>query len=233
VGAATNIAGAGGNSTTASGKSYTDFKRESQYVVDQQHLTTTKAPGKIESLSVAVLLDDSVKAPQEQAVTEYVNGVLGVPKGGPPKPNCNVTVAKTTFDQDQKKQVQKAAAAESSSRMMDKLFTIAPSLALIIAAVLVMRALGKPSIKLQAPELPEGFTPVLPHPGTVVVATESGGSGKVVVGGTPAQPQPAVIEVTAIPERFDIAKEQIVRMASEKPDTVALLIKSWMMEDRG
>lgn len=243
TGASANVPGANSTipTTTGSGsaRSYQDTKTAREYAFDQTRSNTIQAPGKVEKLNVAVLVDASVDQPTQDAIQNYLNGVVGIPATGDPPAGTMVTLAKTKFDQKSAEDAAKAATANASKAQFDKYLGLAPALALIIAAFLVMRALGKQTIRVQAP--------------TGMLAAAGAGGGGMLAGSLPADlspvpmsqaqsmtenlpPAPEVverkIEVAPIPEKFDLAYEQIVRMVEQKPSTVAVLIKSWMMEDR-
>jgi flagellar M-ring protein FliF len=231
VGATANtpgVANPGGTGGGSGGRSFTETKKQSEYAFDQERLKTVKAPGKIEALHVALLLDEGLDAAQVNAVTNYVNGALGISDPVTPPPGYSVAVAKVKFDEEQIKQAKAQAAAQASATRMERYLGLAPALALIVAAILVMRALGKQSIRLQTPELvapsPRAETPPPPE-----LPEQPAGEPPLI---RYTEPEESPIEIERIPERLDIAREQIVRMAQDKPQTVAMLVKTWMMEDR-
>jgi flagellar M-ring protein FliF len=241
AGTPSNLTGGGTGSTgstTPNGREYSEDKKTAEYAFNREHLRTITTPGKVEALNVAVLLDDSLKQPQVQAITDYVNGLVGI-SPSTPKPGYAVTVSKLPFDQEQAKQAKAAGDKEKSSQMMDRIFGLAPSIALILAAILVMRALGKQSIKVQSPVLPEGLMPLALGPG--VESMPTAGEGAIArVPSAQIDSGPNIVYtdsheariVTMIPQKFDLAFEQISVMAKEKPETIAVLLKSWMMEDK-
>lgn len=233
VGTTANVPGGPGANTgsTPSGKSYSDEKVKRDYAFDIEQLRTQKAPGKVEKLTVSVLLDEKVEQPTQAAIQNYLNGVVGIPAGGQAPPGTMVTLAKTKFDKGQADAVDKAAKANAASAQMDKYFSFIPAFALIVAAFLVMKGLGKQSIKLQAPQMPMvgSGSPGGGSPALTGAVLDQGGA---LVQMGPDQILEKKLEVAPIPEKFDVAFEQIARMIGEKPTTVGLLIKSWMMEDR-
>lgn len=231
VGTASNVPGAGSGvaSSGAGGRGYSSEKRQSEYAFDQEHRSTTRAPGRIEKLSVSVMVDESVKPEQVAAVTQYLNGLLGISDPAAPPPGYSVRVSPIAFDKTAKEAALKASQANASAMRMDRYLSLLPSVALIIAAVLVMRALGKRSIRLEVPSLSSATAaagaepPSLgePSPGAMPRLEEA-----------PSQQVEAKIEVSPIPPRLNVPFEQIARMVADNPRTVAMLVKSWMMEDK-
>ncbi|MEP0766253.1 MAG: flagellar M-ring protein FliF [Fimbriimonadia bacterium] len=233
VGTASNVAGAtGGAAATsgAAGRGYSSERRQSEYAFDQEHRSTTRAPGRIEKLSVSVMVDESVKPEQVTAVTQYLNGLLGISDAATPPPGYSVSVNPIAFDKTAKEAAMKAGQANASAARIERYLSLLPSIALILAAILVMKALGKQSIRLEVPQLSPAAAgagsapPSLgePTPGTMPRLQED----------TPPQQVETKIEVTPIPTRFNVPFEQIARMVNDNPRTVAMLVKSWLMEDK-
>lgn len=209
---------------------------------------TTRPAGRIERYTVSALVDTSVTPDQIAAITQVLKTNIGVDPNDPTRAR-DVTVAQVPFDHSNETADAKAAAAERSAENTQRLISILVPLGLMtLCLFLLARALRKPKMVLagngqlalagggsmnypldgpgQLVFGPDGL-PLTGHafgspPGTTVDE-----HGNIIA--LPGTAAPKTFEV--IEEAFDSNLESILHLTKSKPETVAMLIKSWVSEE--
>ncbi len=246
AGANTRAPGAGGG---ASEGSYTSNQKDEQFPYDKIFIEKDKAPGTVTSLAISVLVDQK-NVKNVDAVKKALEGYVK-PQLNPASATANsfaVTVTPVEFDRTADAAAKAQSDKVAGGERMQQIFALLPIAALIFAAFLVIKALTKvaKSGNVMVQALPGGGFVALGQPaadGTVaplaaragMVPAGAGGSAYELVGthalGTVRSNEPRP-DVGEIAERLDVPLEQIKKLAGEKPATVAMLIKGWLVEDR-
>lgn len=241
-GAQPNVPGANSRDSQSDGGSYTGTQSSTVYPVSTLDETKEKALGSITKLAVSVMVDKGKADPT--AVQSFLDSYLAA------NPGASATVTEVAFDRTQADEMKKAAGAAASRGQMQQIFSLLPVLALVIVAVLVFKGLAKAAkqTSVLVTALPGGYSG-----GTALAVTDGGAKPTapkaVSTGGTapsesakPAAKQdfdPFIddededpIKIAKIRERVNMPLEQIKRMTQERPEAVAMLIKSWLLEER-
>ena len=238
--------------TTGSGKAYVSKQAEKQYLVNETDTTGEDPAGKLKKMSIGVMID-SERIKDKTKVEEFVASYLG-PLAKDPA-NFTSSVTETKFDTTAADAAKKAIGAAGSRDMMQQALSILPIAALIIVAMMVLKSVTKfaqtqtlafTTADGQVIPLPSNGLP-MSHEAMAAYAEghkKSGGhasSNLVLEGATPDEIQAALhgrseheeddIEVAGIKKKVHIPLEQIKKMADERPEMVATLIKSWMVMD--
>ncbi|MFI5385572.1 MAG: flagellar basal-body MS-ring/collar protein FliF [Fimbriimonadales bacterium] len=174
--------------------------------------------------------------------------------------NFAANIVAYPFDTSQADAAKKAEDAASSGNRMQQILSLLPIAALLIVAFLVMKSIGKlanrPLAMLASasgPSLPMSsqggnmFTQALNAPNRAMddanrfVLPEIVKQKALEAGISEEQLQAAIEEageagisvedIPSIKSKVNVPLEQIKRMAHERPETVAMLIKSWLIEE--
>ena len=226
-GAFSNIPGADTDITSGvtSGEESTTYARNeelSNCEVGHQITRSVTAVGGVESLSVSLLLDDSVSATQVVSLTAAVAAAVGINEAR----GDTIVVSSIPFDRTAIEEAAAAFAADASTQQLFGYVRMAlPVLVLLVAFVffqLLMRSLNK-----------RGNYRVVDASGGMLPAGVAIGGGELSAGpvGLPAARAGAALPA---PEAEDIRSDverQVTRMAEAHPGTVANVVQSWLREE--
>lgn len=203
------------------------------------------APGTLKSVRVSIMLDDSAKA-QEPQIKSFAENLIGSAKD---PDNFTVAVTSVAFDKSAAENAAKELAAAKGGQTMQQVFSLIPILALIVVGFLVIKAVGKAaannrSVLVAAGGLQPLTVRQLPQQSRQYQQANQGGGHQTQDLALPEEQLSAAAqarrdairrsirpEVDDIPEKFDINLEQILKMADGRPESVALLVKSWLLEE--
>ncbi|MBX7135674.1 MAG: flagellar M-ring protein FliF [Fimbriimonadaceae bacterium] len=246
--AGTNTPSSGGASESAGG--YTNKQESEEYERNVTRRNTEKAVGTLKSMSINVLVNKA-KVTDIAPVQEFLDGYLGTRTDDP---NFTSSVTSLDFDTSAQRESVAAAGSAASAARMQQLISLLPIAALLLVGFMVIKSLGKavkPNVMVAA--MPDGSTmPVsigsanpghaaLPAAGTMTTVTTPSGTQvqvpQVVAPDGSLVPAYTIDLVTGEPivgiaERVDVPLEQIKKMSRERPDVVAMLLKSWILEER-
>ncbi len=198
---------------------YEGVKNRTEYATDTLKTDTEKAVGSISQMSIAVLVNtDKIKdsAPVQAFLSNYIKA----------NPTASATVTEAKFDTTAAVEAKKSADAAGASNKMQQIFSLLPIGALMLVGFMVMKGLAKTAksqtVRVQAlsdgslvqnPALPQsqGNQPLISAYREEEVLTEEA--------------------IAELKERVNLPLEQLKKMATNRPDSVALLIKSWMLEE--
>ena len=220
----------------------------------QTVLDTHSSQGKIEKLTVSVLLDsDHFKDPAlltatQATIKQMVETSIGVDPADLTHAR-SVSVSALPFDRSQEMQDAQLGEQQHRAELMRQLAGLLVPFAIMgIALFLLARALRRPALvpPSQMPALAGGAggmsaLPPMPEllldengdpiPGQRVGnATEEMNEDDSPIGLSHGVSAPRIYEV--IEEQFDANLESILHMTRSKPDMVAMLVKSWVNEDQ-
>lgn len=232
-----------------SSPSYTGQQKSTTYQPDAKvnSTYTEKATGEVVRMSISVLAD-SKKIKNVQAVQAFLDAYLGPRAAQPDKFTAAVTSVE--FDRTAAEAEMKANAEVGSRARMQQIISLLPIAALLVVGFLVVKAIGKvakeQSILVHA--LPDGRlvsagagggSYTMPELGARTGTHAHSPHGEVRPDGHTDTPglrirdvEPEIEEVDAIRQKLNVPLEQIKRMASDRPDTVAMLLKTWLLEER-
>jgi flagellar M-ring protein FliF len=232
-----------------SSPSYTGQQKSTTYQPDAKvnSTYTEKATGEVVRMSISVLAD-SKKIKNVQAVQAFLDAYLGPRAAQPDKFTAAVTSVE--FDRAAAEAEVKANAEAGSRARMQQIISLLPIAALLVVGFLVVKAIGKvakeQSILVHA--LPDGRlvssgasggSYAMPELGARTGSHAHSPHGESRSDGHTETPglrirdvEPEIEEVDAIRQKLNVPLEQIKRMASDRPDTVAMLLKTWLLEER-
>lgn len=237
AGAASNLPAApvavGGGGSQSS--TYKGTKEQKVYTEDEIRTRTVPATGSVKAMAVTVLAD-SRKFQDDAELQRIVEGFIG-PKAADTE-NFRSTVSLVEFDTSVRDAAQRAAASSAMAQRIQQILSLLPILAMLVVAFMVVRAIGKAAREqgnVLVAATPDGaLAPVSALDGemadTLHTIQTEGPRGE--HGSDHAHaplPQP---EIEAIPEHLNVPMEQVRKMAEERPQAVAMLVKSWLLEDR-
>ncbi|GIV06152.1 MAG: flagellar M-ring protein [Fimbriimonadales bacterium] len=230
-----------------------EYNREDRvrnYEINKQVEHIVRAPGRIERLSVATLVDESVSDEALTAVRNWLEATVGV---APNQPNRIVTVQRVKFDASQAEQTAKEQAAREAAQRQAMLWRFLPVILLLIVTFFLARVIGK-QIRRPAPQ-PQAVA-ALPGGGTLAISGEGASPAGAITDGSEhainavvddegvmiieedGKPVivrrhrgPSVIEeelAERIRERQQPELLEIQRFADNKPEHIAALLRNWM-----
>lgn len=228
-GVAANVPGAA-VATGAGGTGDSQYDRTettTNFELNRTTQTTVRAPGNIEKLSVAVLIDESIAPEQVTALTESISAAVGLDAAR----GDQLVVTRLPFDTTAIEEAQQTIdTAGSSDAMFMYLRLATPVLAIILALFFfwfLRRSLNRgrqgwvydPSIQVLAP-----------------AALSGGGATEAALAQmmAPQQDRPvAYIEPPAPEEvkRREAVNQRVSALARTQPEAVAEVLQSWLKEE--
>jgi flagellar M-ring protein FliF len=209
----TGIPGTGANGPNvagddaASGSSqYTRSETTVNNEISSTTSVTNRAPGQIERLSVSVVLDESVTAAQEAAITSAVAASVAFDQVR----GDTLSVTRIPFDASVRDSLI-APAGDGLAQYLDYLKLVIPVLAIVLAFVLVMlllRSLSKRQLSLPT------FAPprVLSEPMMPALANVS-------------------VPMPELEPSRDPHETRVMSLADQNPRAVADVVQTWMREE--
>ncbi len=222
-------------------RAYANRAERANYATTREKSEKTKATGTVTARRVSILLDQSVQDRADEVET-FVANLIGA-NTDPEK--FRVAVSVVPFDKTLSEQAQKELASARSAQMKQQIFSLLPIIALIIVGFLVVKALAKAAthntnITITTGALSPATSPSLsasqPHYSAPSPSLPSPQSSEEELSDTARKRAEAIKramwkDVEDIPEKFDRELAQILKMADTRPESVALLIKSWLLEE--
>lgn len=232
AGAEGNLAPQANDGAASNGEGYKSSHKVANYLQSVRNERVRKAAGSVTAMSVNVLVDKT-KVEDPAPVESVVAGFLG---NKAEDPNFTSTVTSVEFDTSATEISQKALAQQTSRDQMQQIMSMLPIGALLLVGFMVMRALGKVA-KSQTPALATAGGPMLPV-GAATTLADALTAVANTVGVPTVHPSALALaegdtnpEIRPIKDRLNIPLEQIKKMAEEKPEIVAMLVKSWLLEE--
>lgn len=219
-GALPNVPGANANlptvedaATTGSGTSYSRTETTANFEVDKTTTFEVEAPGRVERLSLSLLLDETVTEEQAAALQQSVAAAVGINA----ERGDQVVVSRLPFDRSALDEAQAAFAAEAAT---DRLFGYArmglPVLMLMVGFVffrLLIRSVDRRAVR--AFDIGAGV-PALVGAGADAQIDAAAGAMR-------SLPQPDV--------RRSELEVSIERMAKNNPGSISEVVQAWLRED--
>lgn len=210
----------------------TDYQREQTeraFAVGKVTEQVENAPGAVQRLSVAVLLDGNAEGVVDTTeVTRLVTAAAGLQAAR----GDSVEVSEMAFDTSAADQAEEALAkqeaAEKSSSMAGLARTGGVVLIVLVTLFLAYRSAKRAQVTRLPIALPAGMAPTLP-PATHIMLPEVETELKLDLGSAPpveALPPPEV-------ERRIEAQNQIGVLIDRQPEEVASVLRGWLADRRG
>ncbi len=223
-----------------SNESYQSGQTVRTHLQDERKTNVKESSGTLKSMSINVLANSKVvKDPAK--IEEFLRGYLG-PKAQ--DQNFSVAVTAVDFDETVQQEAMKAAKASATSGRMQQLFSLIPIVALLLVAFMVVKQIGKFSrvetvmvtTDGQMMPLPLGEAPTgLPMNAAQIERAQGTGEGLKAVEAPHTLSEIAAlegpVEINRIQNKVNVPLEQIKKMGEERPEVVAMLIKSWLLEE--
>jgi len=242
--------------TDSQNQTYDTEHTSKQFINDEKVTHTTKAQGGLTKMSISVMVNDKITdiKPVQDVVAAWIAPYQSDPKTAA---NFNATVTKIPFDTTLKTEAAKAITAQSSAGKMQQILSLLPIGALLFVGMMVVKAIGKTakssmvvvgangagmqvltggqaaSLGTGAAALPQGAmvdadgNPT-EHALSLVEQSNAQNHDPNVVYTDEAE----IVEIGNIPSKMHIPLEQLRKLSKDRPDTVALLLKSWILEER-
>lgn len=229
---------------------YESKKTSIDYPSSETRTSTKKAGGELTGLTVTVIAN-SIEIKDPAPVQAILDDYLGAKKG---QAGFTAAVQSVKFDTKGQEEAKKNAAASASQAQTQQFLSMLPIGALLLVGFMVSKSLAKIPGRTLTMALPQG--------GTMSVVTGQGGNSDSMSSGSPSLPggesqvtslatlaetEPELamalqsmgiehiddtVDVESIRQRIDLPLEQIRKMARQRPKAVALLLKSWILEER-
>lgn len=209
AGAAARGAAVAAGAPAGSGDSFTHTEMNAKYEVTRSTEHVVSAPGQVERLSLAVMLDDSVQPTTVAAVREAVGAAVGldVARGD------TLTVSRVKFDRSAESSQQAESAAAARADLIKAVARNAGAVVVLILFVLFVRAMFR-SVKF--------------HPAARATAPPPGSAEQIVnrAYSEDGAAAPASSEAT----RHTTSEQLVQDLAKNKPEEVANVVRAWMSE---
>lgn len=216
-----------------------------------------KGVGDVVGMSITVFANSAVITDQT-AISQTVSAYLG-PKAAD-SANYTAQVVWSKFDDSRQQDALKAGQAAKSAATTQTILSMLPMIALVIVALVVMRQIGKfgKTMPMYALATPSGVSLPMPNPTQLIQpqaslpqtasSTSTPASNEVlrqraIEAGISEEAIDAAIQsaaeegltledIPSIQNRINVPLEQIKKMGEDRPEVVAMLLKSWMLEER-
>lgn len=206
------ILGNNARNAAPGGDTYNRSTTTAQYQINHKTEQTVFAPGQVNRLSVAVLVDKSVPSAQVTSIREAVTTAAGINQTR----GDQVTVQAVAFDKSTQKQVDKEMAAASRNELIGTIAKNGGAVILLLGFLVVLRSIVT-GIKVQAPSAPMAVQIREPEPSM-----------------SAAQPAPSAAHQQAEQQIKQSAGQQSSELPPEvtqsNPEELARLVRSWISE---
>jgi len=229
--AATGVLGPDGAQVTPAAadgaNAYEKQDADRTFALDRVVEQTTTAPGSLQRLHVAVLLDETaIDAQQAEAIEEMVSTAAGID----PERGDELVVTRLPFDTSIAAEATEAAAAEEAamqrSEQMELIRTAVIALVVIVALLLAYRSTRRARRVVATPIDIGEITAGGPLSGGL-----PRGAGARSVDGPAAVALPVVAPVED--DAMALAMRDITSMADRSPQEVAGVLRSWLADSKG
>lgn len=235
-----------GTTNPAGPGEYTRDDRVRNYEVSKQITHSTRAPGRVEKLTVGVLIDKETPQETVRSLQQWIETAIAVE---PNSATRQVTVQRVEFDQSLSQQAEQERNQLAQAKKWELLWRLIPVFLLIAVAFFMARVIGKQLRRAALQTAPlsiaaggEGALAGLPgldvsvgdegtaqSPDLTLVLSESGGAASPNRALSLRQSLPS--DVAAIEEQVEPELLQIVQFANQKPEKVASIIRTWIKNE--
>ncbi len=203
-------------SAAAGGDNYTRRETTAHYQVTKRIEQTVSAPGQIQRLSIAVLVDDKVEPAKVPAIEQAVAAAAGIDTTR----GDQITVQRLRFDTSSDKAREQEMAKAARAEFIGTAAKNAGAVLLLVVFLVALRSIVR-QIRVQVP------TDRSSSAGTRERVMQEMSSEAYPARSDIAQAPPQPSEATSTATAFDELPEEI---AQSKPEDLARLVRSWMSE---
>ena len=221
-GAVANIPGAdtglpADGSDTEASTSYTRTDTTSNFEVGRTIVRSVRAAGRLERISVSLLLDESVTEEQAASLLEAVSAAVGIDADR----GDTVAVSRLPFDRTAVEEAEAAFAAEASTVQILGYVRLGLPVVVLAVAVLFFRMLMRSLGSRAGPRLVEVSQAALP----------AGSSGAALAMLPQGEPRGAALPSPTPGEMQSPVERQVTTLARDDPGAVADVVQSWLREE--
>ncbi len=218
----TPMAGSGGN---------TDYKKNESnrtYAIDKTVEQVRRAPGKVQRLSVAVMLDAAhVDAASARSLDDAVRAAVGLD----PDRGDSIKVTRIAFDKTTAKQAKAELDAAEKARQRDDLFSLL-RMALAVLVVAAVLFFAWRSVRKSVRSLPSRTQLDLRELEAANLDALEAGAGAGAEAEEPAELGAGSRDAAEIEPAADPVDEEIATLIDRQPDEVAATLRSWLADRR-
>jgi flagellar M-ring protein FliF len=190
------------------------------------------APGSVERLTVAVVLDSAAAGSVDTTqISSMVSNAVGIDNARGDSVDVATMAFDTTATEAAQAELAEAESAAKTAQYIDLGKKAGIGLA-VIAAILLLRRRGKkhPQVDAYASDLPDdGPNPLIPG-GGVANALPTGAADQASLS---ADREQASIEARAAAANRDNLRSEVVQLVENQPDEVAQVIQGWLSQRQG
>ncbi|HEY3781298.1 MAG TPA: flagellar M-ring protein FliF C-terminal domain-containing protein [Fimbriimonadaceae bacterium] len=226
-------------------KKYVATTTQNQRPIDEVVTDRDSALGSLKSMSVTALVKktklgadgkpDPTDQPdlRKQSVEDYLIGYLKPFQSDPLRQSAFAeTTVLTDFDTTAATATAAAQKAEESRNKFQQIISLLPIGALLFVGFLVAKAIGKAAKPQLMAALPGGGMMPLEAGNPLHEAEVHYDENGEAIPHALEEPGPQPIEeIGTIHEKLNLPLEQLKRMSDDKAENVAMLIKTWLLED--
>ncbi|MEX2374711.1 MAG: flagellar basal-body MS-ring/collar protein FliF [Dehalococcoidia bacterium] len=220
-GALANVPGANANLPTEvndgqdmTGTNYSRNESTTNYEVDRVTTIEVEAPGRVERLSVSLLLDDSVTAEHAISLEQSVAAAVGIDVAR----GDQMVLTRIPFDRSTIDEAQQVFAAEMATEQLLGYVRMGLPVLMLLVGFIFFRLLVR-SVNSRA----------------VRAYDVSGAPALALAGAHPGELGDAVTALRALPQPEDIRRTElemsIEKMARTNPESISEVVQAWMRED--
>ncbi len=240
----------GGTGANDPGAKYTSETKSLVQPMKNSDTNVDHASGGLKAMAINVVANDSVKegnnvlsTPEgQQKLKDILKGDVAAYQARDKVSFPDPTVTFVTFDTSAKAKIVDAEKAAASTQRVQQIISMLPIFALVLVALVVTKQVSKMGKAKKDSMISDYALVSMSDP-----STEEGGGANDATGALHEHPEqsPALsalqqnqayaltdIVVDPIPDKVSVPLEQIKKMAKERPEAVATLIKSMLLEDR-
>lgn len=231
TGAPTNVGvlGVEGAPATTPGGTTNYEKEQAQrnFAVDRVTEQVKAAPGKVERLSVAVVVDEKGSAVPVEALQRMVSAAAGLN----PERGDTIAVDRVAFDSSAVDEARKELeAAEDSAKRASQISlarTVGTAVVLAVVLLIVLRSTKKALAPARVPVALQGSALQL---GSAAAGDLALGSGQVQALPAAASPTGSAQHVVPELEERAVVQAEVGRLIERQPEEVAQLLRSWLAD---
>lgn len=189
----------------ATGSNYERSETVTNYEINERLERQVYAPGEVENLSVAVMLDNDMDEETTQQIQESIEAAIGYDE----ERDDSVSVTSLEFDDSMAEEAREAQAAQAAAERRE-MYIYGGLIALIL--ILLLTSL----IILRRSQAEKEITP---------------GQAMDMMVGEESEEELAATELSEEEKKRKEMKEDIEELINDRPEEVAQILKSWLLEE--
>jgi flagellar M-ring protein FliF len=211
-----NIPGYQAQNSTAGNSSYTKNEETVNYEMNKKVAKVVEAPGAVKRLSIAVMVD-SLQPQQVDSIRTAVSAAAGLDLAR----GDQVAVENISFDTSERHAAELADLQQKRTDLWLVLWKGIVILLIVVFLLLFLRSILKPRVVRVQERLIREITRVGEQ--------EGGGAEEAAI---PLDQVGRPTEMALEEQRKAQLRSQVIKMAREKPQAIAMLIRRWLSEEK-